>query len=722
MDPKFHEGETAVQRLSGVPFSEVYAMGQAIKSYLPDQHRHFFEQLPFLVAATVDEHGLPWASIVSLKPEMIAAGVRVAESPDDETLVVRTVYTEGDPLWRNLKGVIERSSKKFENLSERVPIGLLGIMLHNRRRNRANGFIKAVRFDEKSSILELQVQIEESFGNCPKYIQARSLKLPEATTTESFPAPNAKSTASPKSVILVSGDSKLPPEAERIISTADTFFVATRYSGSNRLDASHRGGNPGFLRLLDDGRTLVWPDFKGNNMFQTLGNINSDGVAGIVIVDLAETEKHGDIHTPPSVLYLSGKARVASGDEATELTPGFSRCVVFEPLQGILVDPSETDTTSNPFPFATTLVERSPFNPKSARLDNHASKKSVSAILTSVEILSPTINAYKFWLSEAVRFLPGQHAILSFDRFAPLVKLRDRLSLHLGHEDTFRGNDDLVRVWTVSNGGDGWRPDNDWKTNELELTVKVKEGGLVTTVLHQLTRAGYNERPEEEKVHASIVGIDGEFTAFSADNEIHGTSDLAASSLSNRRITFAVAGAGITPSLATLRGLRASRIPGDRTSCISAHIVYVASTATELMPSIIWADFLVPEIQRRRELPTSLLPRVTATFVITRDQMYTVEQVIKSAAPSLESTIIPEILSSLCTFHAGEGKDDTAVLTPFNFYSIPSSAIDISSLLNLPEGDEKVEVFVCGPPNFMQGVQASISRKSITLRSEDFGY
>jgi predicted pyridoxine 5'-phosphate oxidase superfamily flavin-nucleotide-binding protein len=74
------------------------------------------------------------------------------------------------------------------------------------------------------------------------------------------------------------GDAKqgtaLGRERTVLIRRADTFFAATAHA-SRGTDASHRRGNPGFAKVLDE-TTLRIPDYPGNSMFNTLGNLAVD--------------------------------------------------------------------------------------------------------------------------------------------------------------------------------------------------------------------------------------------------------------------------------------------------------------------------------------------------------------------------------------------------------------------------------------------------------------
>ena len=62
-------------------------------------------------------------------------------------------------------------------LAHGIDIGLLGIELHSRRRNRMNGVVSAI--DETG----FEVQVKQSFGNCPQYIQSRMFELVEFDAT-----------------------------------------------------------------------------------------------------------------------------------------------------------------------------------------------------------------------------------------------------------------------------------------------------------------------------------------------------------------------------------------------------------------------------------------------------------------------------------------------------------------------------------------------------------
>jgi hypothetical protein len=144
-------------------------------------------------------------------------------------------------------------------------IGILGLDLATRRRNRVNGAIAA------RDGAGFTLAVRQSFGNCAKYIQRRAV---------------APALLAPCAVETLAG---LDAAAGALIDAADTLFVASRSrpeaGAAGGLDMSHRGGRPGFVR--QDGDALVVPDFAGNRFFNTLGNLTGEPRAALLFVDFA---------------------------------------------------------------------------------------------------------------------------------------------------------------------------------------------------------------------------------------------------------------------------------------------------------------------------------------------------------------------------------------------------------------------------------------------------
>ena len=288
----FHSGEQEVQARLGVRDS-VEAIGQRfIRGYLTGEHKAFYSQLPFVLIGAVDNAGRPWATILMGRPGFV-------ESPDSQTLKINTRLVFGDPL--------------TGHLSEGTDVGLLGIEYHSRRRNRMTG--KVTEISDHSII----VKIDQTFGNCPQYIQSRDFELlPEIETVG-----EALSTTPVK---------RLDDRAQKIIAGADHFYIATHYSenegdDAHGADVSHRGGKPGFVRIEND-RTLIFPDFVGNSHFNTIGNILLNPRAGFLFIDF----DRGDL------LYLSGRAEIIWDGEETRAFVGAERLVRLKVEEGILVE------------------------------------------------------------------------------------------------------------------------------------------------------------------------------------------------------------------------------------------------------------------------------------------------------------------------------------------------------------------------------------------------
>ncbi len=301
----FHAGERAIQRRLGAQEQMDSQGRRVIREFMPEQHRQFFAQLSYVIAGTVEASGHPWASILVGAPGFLSA-------PTDRTLQIAAKPLFGDPL--------------ASTLAAGIDIGLLGIELHTRRRNRLNGVVTA------HHAAGFEIRVGQSFGNCPKYIQARLFEWGEFDPT------------TPKPVHQVTTLSDVERAA---IATSDTFFIATAYQSelagaASGVDVSHRGGKPGFVRI-DDNQTLTVPDFSGNCHFNTLGNLELNPHAGLLFVDFIQGH----------LLYLTGTAEtIWQGDEISAYQ-GAERLLRFHLERGYRVE------NSLPRPWST--PELSPF-------------------------------------------------------------------------------------------------------------------------------------------------------------------------------------------------------------------------------------------------------------------------------------------------------------------------------------------------------------------------
>ena len=273
----FHEGERAVQERLGVRSIENWAR-KVVRSYLPDQHRTFYSNLPFVAVAARDSKGRPWATLLE-------GATGFTNSPDPNHLIIGAQPSIGDAL----EGALGPGSD----------IGILGIEFVTRRRNRINGRIR------KNTDDGIEVVVEQTFGNCPQYIRERNWKRVD----ENIPG-------------ICKRGAKLSTAQQKRIEIADTFFIATGFRGDGEsqafgMDASHRGGEKGFVRLTNDGQ-LIFPDYAGNNHYNTIGNLMVDPKVGMLFVDFATG----------SMLQLTGKAIVEWNPDKIQQFPGAQRLVI----------------------------------------------------------------------------------------------------------------------------------------------------------------------------------------------------------------------------------------------------------------------------------------------------------------------------------------------------------------------------------------------------------
>jgi len=295
----FHRGELAVQERAGVR-AQAGKIGGSIHAEIPPAAHGFLREQRLAVAASVSQNGRVWASLLTGPHGFL-------EPVDERRLRIHARAPAGDPL--------------AENLRDGADVGFLVIDLANRKRLRLNGRVE-LRADD------FDVVTREVFGNCPKYIQARVIE---------------DDVESPEGGGTVQRGARLDDSQSEWIRRADTFFIATRHAEAG-ADASHRGGNPGFIQVIDGAR-LAWPDYSGNRMFQTLGNLHADPRAGLLFVDFRRGR----------TLQLAGSAVVDWRPTRARAFPGAERVVDFA-----IDDVVEIDGANG---LAFRFLGRSPFNP-----------------------------------------------------------------------------------------------------------------------------------------------------------------------------------------------------------------------------------------------------------------------------------------------------------------------------------------------------------------------
>jgi hypothetical protein len=270
-DGPFHPGELAVQLRAGVR-DDARHVGEIIGARLPPMAGRFLQEQRIAVAASRDAEGRIWASLVTGVPGFV-------RPVDEELVLIDGRIAAGDPL--------------LENLAVRPELGVLVIDLRHRRRLRMNG----------RGLLEggrVFLTLQQAYGNCPKYIRSRLVEPVAAGDSSAHRAP------------------RLDARQQAWIARADTLFVAS-YHPEGGADASHRGGDPGFVSVLGPG-SLSFPDYPGNNMFNTLGNIQAEPRVGLLFLDF---ETGG-------TLQLTGRASIEWKPEAGPSPVGDRAVVRFE--------------------------------------------------------------------------------------------------------------------------------------------------------------------------------------------------------------------------------------------------------------------------------------------------------------------------------------------------------------------------------------------------------
>ena len=251
----WHAGERALQQRAGVTEIADRLLGTQ-EPVMPAAAREFLDEQPWIVLGAADEQDRLWALPLYGAPGFV-------ETPDEQTVRIAARLDPGAPLTR-IGGAV----------------GGLALEPATKRRMRLNG--QATTDDDG-----ITIALEQVYSNCPKYIAKRH-PMPRASRPHRHESDGLDDTA------------------ERLLEAADTAFIATR--APEGADVSHRGGAPGFLETAEG--SVSWPDFQGNSLFNTLGNLVVDPACGLTVIDPEDG----------TTLYLTGTATVAE-DRRVTLTP-----------------------------------------------------------------------------------------------------------------------------------------------------------------------------------------------------------------------------------------------------------------------------------------------------------------------------------------------------------------------------------------------------------------
>lgn len=299
MDSIYHSGERKLHAEIGA-LEAAAGMGRMVLPVIAHLYVDFIKSQRFVIIGAADNQGMAWGSILSGEPGFM-------QVMDEQTLRIDAFPDKQDPVSGNFR--------------EGAEIGLLLLDFSTRRRLRVNG--RVVMGDGGFSVRTRQV-----YANCPRYIQARNCES------------GGNASVSPR---LTRQATSLSREYREWIERADTFFIAS-YHPEGGADVSHRGGYPGFVRVVD-GETMIWPDYNGNGMFNTLGNIVEIPACGLLFPDF---ERGG-------TLQLSGSADIIRDSARVDTFPGAERVIEFR-IKRIV-------ETENATSLRWSFIEYSPDNP-----------------------------------------------------------------------------------------------------------------------------------------------------------------------------------------------------------------------------------------------------------------------------------------------------------------------------------------------------------------------
>ena len=294
----FHEGELLVQDRAGVR-GEARRVGQMLRAAIRPEARPWLAERRFVILAAESVGGRIWVSIIAGPPGFVV-------SSEDGTQLDVTIGPEpGDPIG--------------PAISRENSVGVLAIDFATRRRYRVNGVVR-------SEDPGIPLDVHEAFGNCPKYIHAYR-PLPDGPVSH----------ASPRS------SDRLDDRQWQWIEQAETLFLGTTHPDAG-ADVSHRGGAAGFVRVTGP-RELVWGDYSGNRLFQSLGNTAVHPPAGLFFLEPGTG----------STLQLTGSLEIDWSPEAAAVIPGAERVLRFS-IEQVVERPGA-------IPLRWARGETSPFNP-----------------------------------------------------------------------------------------------------------------------------------------------------------------------------------------------------------------------------------------------------------------------------------------------------------------------------------------------------------------------
>ncbi|UKZ53866.1 hypothetical protein TrVGV298_007668 [Trichoderma virens] len=502
----WHPGEVAMHREMRTPrFENPTSPGCP----MPYAVRVMHSQLVAL--GTLDDEGRPWTTIWGGErgfARPVAEGVLGVKSAVDKQFdpVYKAFWTpsEGKNGGADEEGIVRPEGGKM--------MSALSIDLETRDRVKLAGrLIAGADIRGPETEVQLAFHVQESLGNCPKYINKKTLE-------KTVPQPE-----------LVPGGPGgiLPPEAIALIEKADMFFLSS--TNGESMDTNHRGGPRGFIRVLkndENGVELVYPEYSGNRLYQSLGNLKVNPLIGIVIPDYDTSD----------ALYLTGHSTILLGKQASDL--------ISRSNMAVKITISASSLVKSSLPFRGTPNEPSPYNPPvryllSERAPALAStdRPDVNATLVARDVLTPTIAVFTFKLEtrdphSLPKWQPGHHVTINFE-----MEVSGGYA-HMNDQDPQSLNDDYVRTFTVSSP-----PNSLPQKDHFQITARLH--GPVTKFLWR-----HNTRVP---LDLTVMGFGGK-EAFALPISTTATTPF-------KEPVYVAGGVGITPILAQAKAVLDASVP-----------------------------------------------------------------------------------------------------------------------------------------------------------------
>ncbi|KAK4105272.1 hypothetical protein N658DRAFT_491731 [Parathielavia hyrcaniae] len=549
----WHQGERAVHSLLKVPTS---SRPNPTTAGLPPSYAHRVTVSPLLAVGALDDQGRPWTTLWGGErgfTRPVAQGILGMQSLVDKAHdpVIRALLgeaahgevfqPEGDRIMSALS--IDPESRDRVKLAGKMLVGTVSGQPHNNTIGEA----------------QIAMVVQESLGNCPKYINKKVIR-------GHIPSPQVVSSSLP-----------LPPEALALIEQADMFFLSS--TNGETMDTNHRGGAPGFVRVLsnspaegtDGGVALIYQEYSGNRLYQTLGNLHTNPLVGIAIPNL----------TTSDVLYLTGSTELLVGPATSSVMPHTNLAVKVTVASAVFVQDG--------LAFRGTPGEPSPYNPRVRRLATEQQPQPIlsaqpqeftttttrgiaTATLLRREPLTPTIARFTFLLTQPPptssdtsqnkppllpTWLPGQHITLS------LASELDLGYSHMRDSDPQSLNDDFIRTFTISNAPPSQRAEEGQgqalpvveTRGAVEVQLTLRRHGPVTGLLFSTRQL---EAQTGAGLEVPVLGVGGGVGGFRIlDGGGEGAGGKGEQS--GKKAVFVAGGIGITPLLAQGPGVLAAR-------------------------------------------------------------------------------------------------------------------------------------------------------------------